>query len=149
MSSKSDIICVMQVPTIRQPQQQTKEINVKQLNEDELKLLKKQDPFLYYSIPAVKKAKLANVKPIDHTEVLKEATRSSGSGIVSRRTRVSTECAPSMLLDDLMMLIDEEEYLGLDHNEVLKYNTGSLTASCMVSRMLQRRCAPYQCCMMI
>ena len=149
MSSKSDIICVMQVPTIRQPQQQTKEINVKQLSEDDLKLLQKQDPFLYYSIPAVKKAKLTNVKPIDHTEVLREAARSSGSGMVSRRTRVSTECAPSMLLDDLMMLIDDEEEEDLDHNEVLKYDTGSLTASCMVSRMLQRKCAPYQCCMMI
>ena len=151
MSSKSDIICVMQVPTIRQPQQQTKEINVKQLNEDELKLLKKQDPFLYYSIPAVKKAKLTNCKPINHTEVLKEAAMSLGSGMVSRKTRVSTECAPSMLLDDLMMLIEDEEDLNLDHTEVLKYDTdnGSLTASCMVSRMLQRKCAPYQCCMMI
>ena len=58
-NSNSDIIRVMQVPTIRQ-QQQPKVINVKELNEDELKLLKKQDPFLYYSIPAVKKAKLAN-----------------------------------------------------------------------------------------
>ena len=87
------------------------EINVKQMNEDELKLLKRQDPFLYYSIPAVKKAKLTNRKPIDHTEVLKEAAMSSGSGMVSRQTRVSTECAPSMLLDDfLMLLIDEESH---------------------------------------
>ena len=109
MSSNSDILGVMQVPTIRHPeQQQPKVINVKQLNEDELKLLKKLDPFLYYSIPAVKKAKLTNVKPIDHNEVLKEAAMSSDSGMVSRRTRVSTECAPSMLLDDLMLLIDEE-----------------------------------------
>ena len=107
-NSNSDIISVMQVSTIRHPQQQPKVINVKQLNEDELIQLKKQDPFLYYSIPAVKKAKLTNCKPIDHNEVLKEASMSSGSGMVSRRTRVSTECAPSMLLDDLMMLIDEE-----------------------------------------
>ena len=67
--------------------------------------------------------------------------------MVSRKTRVSTECAPSMLLDDLMMLIDEEE--DIDQTEVLKYDTGSLTGSGMVSRMLQRKCAPYQCCMMI
>ena len=149
MSSNSDIISVMQVPTIRHPEQQPKVINVKQLNKDELKQLKKEDPFLYYSIPAVKKAKLANVKPIDHTEVLKEAAMSSGSGMVSRQTRVSTECAPAMLLDDLMMLIDEEEDLNLDHTEVLKYDTSLSTGSCMVSRMLQRKCAPYQCCMMI
>ena len=111
-NSNSDIISVMQVSTIRHPQQQPKVINVKQLNEDELIQLKKQDPFLYYSIPTVKKAKLTNsCKPIDHTEVLKEAARLSGSGMVSRRTRVSTECAPSMLLDDfLMLLIDEESH---------------------------------------
>ena len=129
MSSNSDIIIrVMQVP-LRQPEQQQpkKVINIKQLNEDELKLLKKQDPFLYYSIPAVKKAKLTNCKPINHTEVLKEAAMSSGNSMVSRQTRVSTECAPSMLLDDLMMLIDEEE--DLDHNEVLKYDTGSVTVT--------------------
>ena len=108
-NSNSDIIRVMQVPTIRQ-QQQPKVINVKELNEDELKLLKKQDPFLYYSIPAVKKAKLINIKPIDHTEVLKETARSSDSGMVSRKTRVSTECAPSMLLDDLILLINEESH---------------------------------------
>ena len=100
-SSNPDIVRVMQVPTIRPPQQQQpKVINVDHLNEDELKLLKKQDPFLYYSIPAVKKA--TNCKPIDHTEVIREAARSSGSGMISRKTRVSTECAPSMLLDGLI-----------------------------------------------
>ena len=100
----------MQVPTIRPPkQQQPKVINVNHLNEDELKLLKKQDPFLYYSIPAVKKAvNTINCKPIDNTEVIREAARSSGSGMISRKTRVSTECAPSMLLDDLISYGEEE-----------------------------------------
>ena len=109
-SSNSDIVCVMQVPTIRPPkQQQPKVINVNHLNEDELKLLKKQDPFLYYSIPAVKKAvNTINCKPIDNTEVIREAARSSGSGMISRKTRVSTECAPSMLLDDLISYGEEE-----------------------------------------
>ena len=103
MSSNPDIVHVMQVPTIRHPQKEPKVINVNQLNEDELKLLKKQDPFLYYSIPAVKKAVNAiNCKPIDHTEVIRETARTSGSGMISRKTRVSTECAPSMLLDGLI-----------------------------------------------
>ena len=103
--SNSDIVRVMQVPTIRPPQkQQPKKIIVNLLNEDELKLLKKRDPFLYYSIPAAKRAaKLTNYKPIDHTEVIREVARSSGSGMISRKTRVSTECAPSMLLDDLIL----------------------------------------------
>ena len=105
-SSNPDIVHVMQVPTIRHPQKQPKVINVNHLNEDELKLLKKHDPFLYYSIPAVKKA--TNGKPIDHTEVIREAARSSGSGMISRKTRVSTECAPSMLLDGLILYGEEE-----------------------------------------
>ena len=51
MSSNPDIIRVMQVP-LRQPEQQQpkKVINIKQMNEDELKQLKKEDPFLYYSL---------------------------------------------------------------------------------------------------
>ena len=102
--SDSDIVRVMQVPTIRPPQkQQPKKIIVDLLNEDELILLKKQDPFLYYSIPAAKRAaKPTKDKPIDHTEVIREAARSSGIGMISRKTRVSTECAPSMLLDGLI-----------------------------------------------
>jgi len=80
------------------------------LNEDELKLLKKQDPFLYYSIPAAKRAaKLTNCKPIDHTEVIRETVRPSGSGMISRKTRVSTECAPSMLLGDLILHGEESK----------------------------------------
>ena len=92
----------------------------------------------------MKKAKLTNCKPIDHTEVLKEAAMSSGSGLVSRKTRMSTECAPSMLLDDLMMLIDEDEDLNLDHTEVLKYEAAMSSSSGMVSRKtrVSTECAP-------
>ena len=107
-SSNSDIVRVMQVPTIRPPkEQQPKVINVNQLNEVELKRIKKQDPFLYYSIPAVEKA--TNCKPVDHIEVIREAARSSGSGMISRKTAVSTECAPSMLLDDLISCGEESK----------------------------------------
>ena len=40
--------------------QQRKEIDIRQFNVEDLKLLKTQDPFLYYSIPAVIKAKLTS-----------------------------------------------------------------------------------------
>ena len=39
--------------------------------------------------------------------MIREAAMTSGSGMISRKTRVSTECAPSMLLDDL--IYGEEE----------------------------------------
>ncbi len=146
MSNNSDMIRVIQVPTIRHQQKQPKVINTKKLDEDELKLLEKEDPFLYYSIPAVKKAKLTHNKPIDHTEVLREAARSSGNSMVSRQTRVSTESA--MLLDELMLQIDEEDVI--DYTEVIRESAMSMSSgTSMVSRMLKRKCAPYQCCMMI
>jgi len=74
------------------------------LNEDDLKLLKTQDPFLYHSIPSVNKAKL-NIKPIDYTRVIKDASATTleSSSMISRRTRVSTECHATLILDDLAM----------------------------------------------
>ena len=49
------------------------------------------------------KAKL-NIKPIDHTRVIQDATATlESSAIISRRTRVSTECHATLILDDLAM----------------------------------------------
>ena len=95
-SNDSDIIRVMHVPTIKEePQCQPKvtEINVNQLNEDDLKKIKTQDPFLYYSIPGMINPKLTT-KPADHTKLLQ-------GSVVQRKTRVSTECDPSILLGDI------------------------------------------------
>ena len=39
---------------------QEKEIDTRKLTEDDLKRLKKKDPFLYFSIPAVRSAALLN-----------------------------------------------------------------------------------------
>ena len=61
-------------------------IDVSKLNEDELKKLKTQDPFLYYSIPQVNKAELSGM-PVDHTKVLQDTS----SAMVFRKSRVSTE----------------------------------------------------------
>ena len=61
-------------------------IDISKLNEDELKKLKTQDPFLYYSIPGVNKAELSGI-PVDHAKVLQDTS----SAMVSRKSRVSTE----------------------------------------------------------
>lgn len=49
------------------------------------------------------KAKLT-IKPIDHTRVIQDASSTTleSSAIISRRTRVSTECHATLILDDLM-----------------------------------------------
>ena len=80
------------------------EIDMSKLNEDELKKLKTQDPFLYYSIPGVNKAELSGI-PVDHTKVLQDTS----SAMVSRRTRVSTEGIFSLENDhvDRTMVLQE------------------------------------------
>ena len=80
--------------------QQRKEIDIRQFNVDDLKLLKSQDPFLYYSIPAVNKAKLTS-KAVDHNKVLQDADMTNA--LVSRRSRVSTECHAALSFEDLYM----------------------------------------------
>jgi len=83
--------------------QQCKEIDIRKFNVDDLKLLKKQDPFLYYSIPAVNKAKLTS-KTVDHNKVLQDAVQyPSTNALVSRRSRVSTECHAALTFEDLYM----------------------------------------------
>ena len=72
------------------------EIDISKLNEDELKKLKTQDPFLYYSIPGVNKAELSGM-PVDHTKVLQDTS----SAMVSRKSRVSTEGIFSLENDDV------------------------------------------------
>jgi len=68
--SMFNVLQQIQVPTktaspTNPNDQQQKEIDIRQFNVDDLKLLKIQDPFLYYSIPAVNKAKLTS-KTVDH-----------------------------------------------------------------------------------
>ena len=85
--------------------QQHKEIDIRQFNVDDLKLLKTQDPFLYYSIPAVNKAKLTS-KTVDHNQVLQDAVQlqhPSTNALVSRRSRVSTECHAAITFEELYM----------------------------------------------
>ena len=86
------------------------------------------DPFMYYSIPGVLKACL-NLEDVDYSDIA-SPSRSQGdshpsspsqpgqegegeaveddAGNVSRRTRVSFECHPSVLMERMMDDLDEE-----------------------------------------
>ena len=81
-------------------------IDISKLNEDELKKLKTQDPFLYYSIPGVNKAELSGMS-VDHTKVLQDTS----SAMVMRKSRVSTEGIFNLL---------ENEYVDVDRTTVLQ-----------------------------
>jgi hypothetical protein len=91
----------------------------KALSAQDLRSLKKQDPFLYYSLPGVREASVQQ-KRVDMHQIAQEGLRrtcascpasiqtvatSDTTAKVKRCTRVSFECAPDLLLEDLW---DEE-----------------------------------------
>ena len=80
------------------------EIDIRNLSEKDLQSLKQDDPFLYYSIPAVRRASFNQKAPDIREASWKEST------IVKRRARVSFECHTNLLMEDLMMGDFEEEY---------------------------------------
>jgi len=120
-STSTDVIRVLVVPTIMHKPQKEQEIDIRNMSVNDLDTLRRKDPFLYHSIPQVNKATLS-VKTVDHSKVLKDtastlqasssssddASSSSSSScstntmVVSRKTRITTEVAPSMLLDELI-----------------------------------------------
>ena len=57
------------IPTKGSEPAQEKEIDTQNLTEDDLKRLKQKDPFLYFSIPAVRSAALLN-KHVDMSSLL-------------------------------------------------------------------------------
>ena len=80
------------------------EIDISTLSAEDLQSLKQDDPFLYYSIPVVRRAAFSRDEPdMSPTSV-------RGSTIVKRRTRVSYECHTDLLMDDLLGDFEDEEY---------------------------------------
>ena len=83
------------------------ELDISQMSQSDLKSLQKSDPFMYHSIPAVYRANLS-LESFDHLQMASslasEASRSSS--VVHRKSRLTTECHDSLLLQDL--LEDEE-----------------------------------------
>eukprot|EP00581_Thalassiosira_minuscula_P007101 CAMPEP_0183702912 /NCGR_PEP_ID=MMETSP0737-20130205/857_1 /TAXON_ID=385413 /ORGANISM="Thalassiosira miniscula, Strain CCMP1093" /LENGTH=139 /DNA_ID=CAMNT_0025929595 /DNA_START=189 /DNA_END=608 /DNA_ORIENTATION=- len=92
-------------------------INIRDLSEADLKSLQRKDPFMYHSIPSVHKAKLLN-KDIDHSKLAQKETGDAGtdsdadadlnSSMVSRKSRISTECHMSVMIEDLLNMDGEE-----------------------------------------
>ena len=110
--------------------QSRKEIDIKNISADDLKSIQRNDPFLYYSIPGVRSAKLL-MKDIDGTNIgVSELTRSHVScpsrlenGVfsmsnqskkVTRSTCISFECHPDMILEDDFPLEGDGDIMDLD-----------------------------------
>ena len=103
-----------------------KKVDLKRISADELLFIQTQDPFLYYSIPGVRSARLL-LEDID-TSDLESSTLSRGSlpslsskdpvqgnqetQTVTRSTRLLFECHPDLLLEELLQ--DDLDDVDLD-----------------------------------
>lgn len=90
------------VPTFR-PKAPEKQITVKDLSSQDLGELKKNDPFLYYSIPQVRKAKFLQQDQSSPLHIQGDEAQK-----VTRQSRLSFECHGDLLLDDLLIDIARE-----------------------------------------
>jgi hypothetical protein len=92
------------VPTIKEEHHQ--EMDMRRLSENALITLRTKDPFMYHSIPEVHRATFT-LQEVEYANTIS----SQASSIVTRKSRVSTECHPSLLMEEF--LHDEEfESLG-------------------------------------
>ena len=101
-----------------------REIDLQQLTVDELQTIKKQDSFMYYSIPGVRVAEM-QMKELDVSNLrnclscparMKTKTPSTPSSLttVTRSTCISYECHPDVFLEDLLNDEDSEDLFDMD-----------------------------------
>ena len=119
LSTPSPSIELLIVPTKGVDEAPETVIDTSNLSEEDIEALRKQDPFLYYSIPSVRNAKLrlqsCAVAGEDQDKENQEPTRTrascpfggvetSSSAIVKRRSCISFETYPDLdvLLEDCM-----------------------------------------------
>ena len=123
-----------------------KEINVKNLSTNDLKSIKKQDPFMYFSIPGVRSAKVL-MREIDtsnlgasvmsrncfscpsriQTVQSQDTTTNTVQQTVSRKSCISYECHPDLLfMDELDGMEEDEMEIDFDDSDL-----GSFVSSFM------------------
>jgi hypothetical protein len=88
-------------------------MNIRDITSSDLPILKKNDPFMYYSIPFIRKATLhfkeINVAALTMStsdETKGGSTERSSKNQVTRQSRMTFECHPDLLLDGLMNSLD-------------------------------------------
>jgi hypothetical protein len=92
-------------------------LNTTDLTSSDLAALKRNDPFMYYSIPSVKNvdlhckdvnAPLLNVTSSRHSNCseIKSKENASTKCLVTRQRRLSVECHPNFLMEGLLAVPD-------------------------------------------
>ena len=109
--------------TRRSIEKKTEKVDLKNLSTSDLKSLKKNDPFMYYSIPSVRDASFF-LEDIDIANIDKQSIRHNctpcPSGIktiksmsseqsISRKSRISFECHIDLLMQGYFDEESEEE----------------------------------------
>ena len=92
-------------------QKKAKAIDTSYLNEEDLQTLKKHDPFLYYSIPAVRTATHLS-RDVDMSRLncgmsSSPQIESAPSTKVERQSRISFECHTDVILEGLIEDMDD------------------------------------------
>ncbi|KAL3773078.1 hypothetical protein ACHAW5_007293 [Stephanodiscus triporus] len=76
---------------------------MRRLSENDLQTLQTQDSFMYHSIPAVHKATIT-LQEVDNAETF----LSQESSVVTRKSRLSTECHMSLMMKEFF---GDEDFL--------------------------------------
>jgi hypothetical protein len=87
-------------------------LDVSELTSSDLALLRREDPFMYYSIPSVKIAALHCVDvhtpaglalpPNPNGSEMESKNNSSTKRTVTRQRRISAECHPDILMEEML-----------------------------------------------
>eukprot|EP00984_Skeletonema_dohrnii_P006545 scaffold2351_cov84-Skeletonema_dohrnii-CCMP3373.AAC.5 len=85
----------------------TKGLDLRSMTAEDLKLLQQKDPFLYYSVPEIRKAEIS-FKEVDYSSATQSAYH------VRRKTRVSCEGHTTMVMDELF----GDEMDGFEHESL-------------------------------
>ena len=75
-----------------------KELDISSIKANELKSVKLQDPFMYYSIPGVRSATLL-MNEVDLSDLKGSESSNLKDGKVTRKSSI---CHPDLLLEDLL-----------------------------------------------
>ena len=92
-STESNLFVLVQ--TIKEEHHQ--KMDMRRLSENALKTLRTKDPFMYHSIPEVHRATFT-LQEVEYAKIIS----SQASSIVTRKSRVSTECHPSQLMEEFL-----------------------------------------------
>mmetsp|Transcript_27721 Transcript_27721/g.59207 ORF Transcript_27721/g.59207 Transcript_27721/m.59207 type:complete len:169 (+) Transcript_27721:211-717(+) len=108
-----------------------RQLDLQDLSEKDLISLKMKDPFLYYSIPGVRAARVT-LKDVDYSDMnalchcvssvslmsQQPKRQAPATTQVARRSCVSFECHPSLLLEDILDDFSDDEFSLLDGDDL-------------------------------